>query len=163
MTKKPDEQTAGARILEARRRLGLTQTKLAAKMGLVKATIGRWEKGQYPVRDMAWHGLAEALEVSVDWLRHGKGPSPDQPPAVAAVQAVDPFVVRLFEMLEEVEGHLDHIYLGLTPPLRDPNPVEDARGHAAAALGAMRHAIAAAENATGVGKVAAFRSSQIYG
>jgi len=40
------ERTLGERIVAARRLLGLTQKKLARRLGVDPSTLGRWERGE---------------------------------------------------------------------------------------------------------------------
>ena len=56
------------RILEARKRLGVTQADLAESAGVVRATINRIENGTAsPTVDQLMK-IAKALSVSVEWL-----------------------------------------------------------------------------------------------
>lgn len=67
----------GLNITAARRRRGLTQTQLAVKVGLGKHTISYYErKCQSIPLDTLGH-IAQALNVSVDFLIHGDATQAD--------------------------------------------------------------------------------------
>lgn len=64
--------TFPARLVFARTRAKLTQHELALKAQLRPENISRWERGE---REPSWEGvqrLAQALEVSLDWLAFGR-------------------------------------------------------------------------------------------
>ena len=70
----------GARVKERRLALGLTQADLATRSGLSQEAISRLENGRIrglmqPTQD----ALAEALGVSVEWVRGGDDEAPAQP------------------------------------------------------------------------------------
>lgn len=55
-------------IVEARKRMGLTQEALAVKLNVVRQTVSKWERGEaVPDADMLCR-LADALEVNVTAL-----------------------------------------------------------------------------------------------
>lgn len=55
------------RIKLLRKEKGITQTKLAADLGVEKSTISKYEKGGSPSYQMLWN-LADYFNVSVDYL-----------------------------------------------------------------------------------------------
>lgn len=58
----------GARLREARKAAGLTQTEAADALRVTSESIGRWERGQNePGLSQTAH-LAELYGVSLDWL-----------------------------------------------------------------------------------------------
>lgn len=59
-------------IREARRNVHLTQDALAKRIGLTKATISQWESGNTTPNGKNLINLAEALNVSPEWLLSGK-------------------------------------------------------------------------------------------
>lgn len=61
------------RIREARRHVKMTQDALAKRIGLTKATISQWESGTTTPNGKNLINLAEALNVSPEWLLTGKG------------------------------------------------------------------------------------------
>ena len=60
--------TIGERIAEARQRRGWTQSDLAARAGSSAATVSQWETGHRTPGAPALVALADALEVTADWL-----------------------------------------------------------------------------------------------
>ena len=57
-------QSVAERIVTARRRLGLPQRKLAEKLGISKATLGRWETGKT-------HPRGRRRKMAEQFLRSG--------------------------------------------------------------------------------------------
>ena len=51
-----------ARIKQYRARLGLTQTELAARLGVSFATVNRWENGQTKPSPLSWQQLVRLDE-----------------------------------------------------------------------------------------------------
>ncbi|MFB2834102.1 helix-turn-helix domain-containing protein [Floridanema evergladense] len=49
-------------IRELRRRLGLSQEKLAAKLGISFQTVNRWEKGRAKPSPLAMQSIKQKLE-----------------------------------------------------------------------------------------------------
>lgn len=81
----------GARVKERRLALGLTQADLATRSGLSQEAISRLENGRIrglmqPTQD----ALAEALGVSVEWVRGGDDDAPAQPSRAASPRPADP-------------------------------------------------------------------------
>ena len=77
----------GERICCARKSLRWTQADLAKHLGVVKATVGRWELEQHPVSQSVWPTLADTLGVPLDWLRDGKGPM-SFPPLISSIHVL---------------------------------------------------------------------------
>ena len=72
----------GARIAEARRRVGLTQVELARRLGVTQQVVAAWERRNVALRAEQIKFLAEALGTTADYLigiapiwRGTKGPS----------------------------------------------------------------------------------------
>ena len=66
--------TLGERLLAYRNRVGLSQEKLAEKIGVTRQTVSKWEKGlSVPDADLLVK-LADILEVSVAELLGGNIP-----------------------------------------------------------------------------------------
>ena len=60
----------GARIRVRRKALGMTQKTLALKLGALNAScISKHEAGDVPIPEKYFPALAEALGVSVGWLK----------------------------------------------------------------------------------------------
>lgn len=56
------------KILYYRKRAGLSQEALAAKLGLSRQSVSKWETGESQPETAKLAALAAALGVSVDWL-----------------------------------------------------------------------------------------------
>ena len=82
-----DFKLLGARLLAARRRQGLKQKELAAKIGIHPVTLSRIEHGTMPgVTLQVVATLADALDISVDHLLGRKDSDAVEPrPAGVAV------------------------------------------------------------------------------
>ncbi|RKS86904.1 phage repressor protein C with HTH and peptisase S24 domain [Orbus hercynius] len=61
----------GERIKFARLQSKLTQPEIAQMLGVSKAAVSKWEKGDNTPKEL--DRLAKILHVSLDWLRTGKG------------------------------------------------------------------------------------------
>lgn len=85
----------GARIKARREELGLTQEELGTKAKLSKSRISEIEKGSSAASGLFYLGIAEALEVPVEWVLTGAGPVArgSQAPAITS---------RLSELAEEM-------------------------------------------------------------
>ena len=63
------------RLRHARKQRGLTQVKLAQLSGVKQASISDLERGESKsFRGSTLMSLAKSLNVSPEWLSHGKGP-----------------------------------------------------------------------------------------
>ena len=63
-------KTIGSRAKSRRQELGLNQPYVAEKMGVTASTIQRYEAGTIDnTKKMTLEGLADALHVSVEWLK----------------------------------------------------------------------------------------------
>lgn len=72
-------ETMSDRIRQARISAGLTQTELAGRLGVTQSTVNRWEGGRHdPSREMATR-IAEAVDVTTQWLEMGEGEPGDRP------------------------------------------------------------------------------------
>ncbi len=72
------------RLAQARVARGHSCRGLSLKAGLAQAVVGRIERGDVTSPDTATLvALAEALDVSLDWLVRGEGPGPDLSAEVA--------------------------------------------------------------------------------
>ena len=79
-------QTIGQRVLLRRRDLGLSQKALAARCGFPYQVISGLERGRQSIYAERLGLLADALEVSADWLL-GRTNAPD---AVASSPTTQP-------------------------------------------------------------------------
>jgi transcriptional regulator with XRE-family HTH domain len=93
------------RLIETRKRLGLSQEDLAARIGTKGPAIGRYERGKtQPTLEVATR-LADALSVSLDYLTGRTNVEPD-PTTRARIEALAElpaddrsFVLRAFDSL----------------------------------------------------------------
>lgn len=70
-----NKQLFGAYIAENRKRLGMTQTQLAARLHVTDKAVSKWERGlSYPDVTLL-EPLAEALSVSIDALLRCRMPA----------------------------------------------------------------------------------------
>ncbi len=65
------------RVAAARNSLGLTQSELAKKVGVVTRQIAAYEGGEARPRINALNNLAAALGTTPEWLASGVGEAPD--------------------------------------------------------------------------------------
>lgn len=70
-TDRVDPVSMGDRIREARKRAGLSQVDLAEKVGVTQPAVANWESGVHDPRRLMLAKIAEALNVSLDWLGSG--------------------------------------------------------------------------------------------
>lgn len=71
----------GERIAQARKAIGLTQLQLAEKLGVSQRVVTYWERESVSLKPEQLSALADALEVSADFLlgrelakKRGNGP-----------------------------------------------------------------------------------------
>ena len=65
------EQSIGERIRESRKKLGLNQSELAARIGVTQPAIANWESGVHDPRRLMLAKLADTLAVAPEWLGSG--------------------------------------------------------------------------------------------
>ena len=65
--------TFGDRVAAARRALGLSQERLARKLGVKLRTLANWENDMAEPRANKLQMLAGLLNVSLSWLLTGQG------------------------------------------------------------------------------------------
>lgn len=120
---KTEKVNIGSRLWEARKSLDLTQGELGERVGRTgvdQTTIGRWERnGEVPAEKL--DALAEALDVSPEWLETGEEPSEDNSPAPPDYVSSDD---RLVDWLRAVTGagYRDALQVTMLalPQFRDP-------------------------------------------
>lgn len=61
------------RITHARKRMGLSQSQLAASLGVSRGACGQWEQGVSLPSVSHMAELARITEVSFEWLATGRG------------------------------------------------------------------------------------------
>ena len=74
-----DEDTAtfGDRLAAAREQAGLSQEKLAVRLGVKPVTLAAWEEDRKEPRANRLTMLAGMLGISLSWLMTGEGEGPD--------------------------------------------------------------------------------------
>ncbi len=92
--------TFGDRLTAARERAGLTQSELAARVGVRLATLAKWEDDLSEPRANRLQMLSGMLGVSLIWLLTGEGDGPEEPPAEGGAEN-GPDVA---DMLEDVRA-----------------------------------------------------------
>lgn len=68
LTDKERRKRFGARIKVIRNLRGLTQTQLAAQLGITPQAVAAFERGKAEPSLKSLIGLSRALEVTTDWL-----------------------------------------------------------------------------------------------
>ncbi len=75
----PDAATFGDRLAGAREAAGMTQSQMARRLGVKKATITGWENDLSEPRANRLSMLAGMVNVSIMWLLTGEGEGMDAP------------------------------------------------------------------------------------
>ena len=70
----------GDRIKKMRKRAGLTQTKLAEKLGIAYPTLNKYERGHRTPDAALLNRLAKLIECDPGWLLSGESPDIDAQP-----------------------------------------------------------------------------------
>jgi len=63
-----DKEKFAKRLKQSREKVGISQKELAAKLGVKRSTVGSWESAHRSPEIEKAYGIAEALNVSVDYL-----------------------------------------------------------------------------------------------
>ena len=86
------------RIRRARRRAGLSQTELAALVGVRRSAVSDWGSANETLPSMQnLLSIAKACRVSLEWLGTGRGGISPDPDALADVPAADAELVDVEE------------------------------------------------------------------
>lgn len=112
-----DTATFGDRVAAAREAAGLTQAKLARRLGVKRSTIENWEADRSEPRANRLQMLAGILNVSIIWLMSGHGDGVEMEPetfsegddlrdVLAEVSALRAEYVRMTERLARLEKRL---------------------------------------------------------
>lgn len=80
----------GERIKEMRMQKKITQSELADRLGVPYQSIGQWERSVRNPKIETLQKIAEALDVDINWLMHGKTLEQRD-------QAMKDYVARRFE------------------------------------------------------------------
>ncbi len=95
----PETATFGDRVAGAREHAGMTQSQLARRLGIKKATMMAWEEDLSDPRANKLSMMAGLLNVSIMWLLTGEGdgmsapldetgPAPDFSEILAELRAI---------------------------------------------------------------------------
>lgn len=76
----PETATFGDRVAGAREHAGMTQSQLARRLGIKKATMLAWEEDLSEPRANKLSMMAGLLNVSIMWLLTGEGDGMPAPP-----------------------------------------------------------------------------------
>ncbi|SDW58355.1 Transcriptional regulator, contains XRE-family HTH domain [Ruegeria halocynthiae] len=99
----PDTATFGDRVAGARDAAGMTQTQLARRLGVKKATIVGWEDDLSEPRANKLSMMAGMLNVSIMWLLTGEGDGMD---TTALAGDVDAELNELVVELRSIRGEM---------------------------------------------------------
>jgi len=112
-------------LREFRRRLGLTQAALAARLGVSFVTINRWERGKSkpPSQLMKQLRQLEAEQLVAASARESPGPGQGKPPTGTPDFLGDPERVRLIAEVERLSyGHIASPTFGTEISCIEPLP-----------------------------------------
>ncbi|GAA6158487.1 helix-turn-helix transcriptional regulator [Ruegeria sp. HU-ET01832] len=99
----PESATFGDRLAGAREAAGMTQSQLARRLGVKKATIVAWENDLSEPRANRLSMMAGMINVSIMWLLTGEGEGMDAP-----VEVVEnaPELVEVVTELRAIRGEM---------------------------------------------------------
>jgi len=100
-----DEKAIGARIRELRKRQGMTQTELAAELGINQSAVSDYEKGIVRMHAAMLAGVAKALKASADEILGLEKAKPNGHP-------VDRRFLRRIEKLDRLSRRDQQALLG---------------------------------------------------
>lgn len=89
---------------------GITQEELAARMGVDRNLVKHWEIGDREIKASGLKAVAEALNVSIDWLLD-PSKSPSRNEDVAAIEEYTGLDTKSIETLHQIKGTLANEYL----------------------------------------------------
>ncbi|MEQ1952950.1 helix-turn-helix transcriptional regulator [Mesorhizobium sp. CN2-181] len=102
---KPDFDTIGGRLSRARESAGLDIKGLAWRLGVGDESIRDWETDRSQPDARLLTKMAGLLNVSLSWILHGVGTSPDEPDEPVLIESVGTQLDRLKHLNVET-GHL---------------------------------------------------------
>jgi transcriptional regulator with XRE-family HTH domain len=112
-----------ARVRSVRDRLELTQTQLAARIGVSFATVNRWENGQSKPARLAWHRVLDLeSEIAASRKRAEPTPTPAEAPITLDFAAKPAVVAAVAEASRLAYGHLSNPAFATEISLIDPLP-----------------------------------------
>lgn len=74
---RPEDAAVGARIVEAREKIGMSQATLARELGCIPTTLWRYETGRIAAATRLVE-IAQITGASAEWLRNGSGETTDE-------------------------------------------------------------------------------------
>ncbi|WP_170770305.1 helix-turn-helix domain-containing protein [Ruegeria lacuscaerulensis] len=99
----PDSATFGDRLAGAREAAGMTQSQLARRLGVKKATLADWENDLSEPRANRLSMLAGMVNVSIMWLLTGEGEGMDAP---SEAEEPMPELVDIVAELRSIRGEM---------------------------------------------------------
>lgn len=90
-------KTFSEKLLELRRREGLSQEQLADRLGVTRQSVSKWESGAAAPELSKLVALSELFSVSVDYLVKDRLENPERPS-----EAPPPSTAKLEEQMEEI-------------------------------------------------------------
>ncbi|MBS3652236.1 helix-turn-helix transcriptional regulator [Pseudaminobacter sp. 19-2017] len=118
----PDLDTMGGRLSRAREAAGLSIRDMAWRLGVSAATMKGWESDRSQPEARRLPTIAGLLNVSLSWILHGVGTSPDEPGPVALSGTFTAQLDRL-KLLHMETGHLITKLEGDLGRLREAPPI----------------------------------------
>lgn len=106
-------RTMGERLLDLRKRRGLSQEELAAQLSVSRQTISRWEMGTSKPDTQNILQLCKIFDVSADYLLSGGQPTVQPPPDSASRPANKGRLCRVAGMALGLMGALGHLAIWL--------------------------------------------------
>ncbi len=114
-------QRIGAAIRAARGRRGITQDELAPKLGVDRATLARYERGQRGMTAATLVQLCHLFGESLDALLPGVAPRPSLGGAVPLDDVVHRIVTRL-QQRPDLAATVEDLLDTMSAPLEHPAP-----------------------------------------
>lgn len=96
-------EVLGARLLQARNRAKLTQTKVAEELGITHSAVGQWERGKLLPSLLNLIYVGELYPASIDWLVWGMGNNLDARVRKLPPILREPLLERLNREIEDAE------------------------------------------------------------
>lgn len=113
-----DAATFGDRVAAAREALGLSQSELAARLGLRVKTLRAWENDMSEPRANRLQMLSGILNVSMRWLLTGVGDGVDGPQTDAALGRDIADILTEMRQVRTEMGHMTERLARLEKRLR---------------------------------------------
>jgi transcriptional regulator with XRE-family HTH domain len=101
----PEHHAFGNRLKEIRKRRGLSQVELAARLGLHQSLISQYERGYLRLHGALLVRLAQALDTTPDEILGGAATTTKETP-------LDRRFLRRLKRVEKLSPHQQKILLG---------------------------------------------------